>query len=183
MYTSTVDCDQTVPDFKMLRKFRKDTRDANANHMANVTDSKGGGKKPPVLGKQPPATKPKPKMGLSRNRPASVNTGIDYSVHSAHSHYLTDKLTTTHHRPLTKSQSHRQELASTSGYDSYSNSDIYSYCRGEGVRTVVLARTKKGYGFVLRGAKGKSIYDNMRNLALLGSHKKWPRYKAMLNTV
>lgn len=27
--------------------------------------------------------------------------------------------------------------------------------RGEGVRTVVLSRTKKGYGFVLRGAKGE----------------------------
>ena len=30
-----------------------------------------------------------------------------------------------------------------------------AFFRGEGVRTVVLARTKKGYGFVLRGAKGK----------------------------
>ncbi|XP_067950717.1 protein shank-like isoform X2 [Watersipora subatra] len=29
--------------------------------------------------------------------------------------------------------------------------------RGEGVRTVVLARTKKGYGFVLRGAKAEQL--------------------------
>lgn len=33
-----------------------------------------------------------------------------------------------------------------------------AFCRGEGVRTVVLARTKKGYGFVLRGAKGE-LYE------------------------
>lgn len=29
--------------------------------------------------------------------------------------------------------------------------------RHEGVRTVVLAKTKKGYGFVLRGARGKTL--------------------------
>lgn len=36
------------------------------------------------------------------------------------------------------------------------NSDID--CRGESLRTVVLTRTKKGYGFVLRGAKGESYF-------------------------
>lgn len=35
-------------------------------------------------------------------------------------------------------------------------SNVTACFRGEGVRTVVLARTKKGYGFVLRGAKGRS---------------------------
>lgn len=33
----------------------------------------------------------------------------------------------------------------------------FTFNRSEGVRTVVLAKTKKGYGFVLRGAKGELL--------------------------
>ena len=178
MYTSNL----SVPDLPltratstMLRKFRKDaTRsDTNSNHIANNSKhSTGGQHQPPsVQVKAPPAVKPKPVMGLSKiSRPASMTMDLDYSVQSGHAKLLTDHRTTysaTHHRPLTKSVSHTPQVASSRSSNYYTKPDGssnyypkptgHSYYRGEGVRTVVLARTKKGYGFVLRGAKGKSF--------------------------
>ena len=188
MYTSN----SSVPDLPltratstMLRKFRKDaTRsDTNGNHLNNDGKHIAGCKHQPpsVQVKAPPAVKPKPVMGLSKiSRPASMTMDLDYSVQSGHAKLLTDHRTTysaTHHRPLAKSVSHTPQVASSrsSNYcpkpdgssNYYPKPTGHSYYRGEGVRTVVLARTKKGYGFVLRGAKGKNFVSVVKVLKLI----------------
>jgi len=75
---------------------------------------------------------------------------IDPLAHSYHS-LVTQSRRMLRFRVTRESRSNQPELIAVAGRTS---GDSPVCCRHEGVRTVVLAKTKKGYGFVLRGAKG-----------------------------
>lgn len=57
----------------------------------------------------------------------------------------------------TRTRSTRTSSNGCMNTQSGTNNDCDNIDSHEGVRTVVLAKTKKGYGFVLRGARGKQI--------------------------
>lgn len=131
--------DESVEDLSivqtMLRKFRKQC-DSNSDIQQRTSTSPS--KHLDIRTKATATTKNCPPTKQA-NRMVDSMTKVD----------LNRELLQRSRYTSTNSHTHRADKS-----HNCSHVHISSHCRGEGLRTVVLARTKKGYGFVLRGAKG-----------------------------